>query len=49
MRRLTIASRSAGGDSGRAPVGVRQFDIQSADQMLYGFGEGWHEDEYERA
>jgi hypothetical protein len=43
--RLAIASRSAGGDRRRAPVGVRQFDIQSADQMVYAFGEGWHEDE----
>jgi hypothetical protein len=29
------------------PVGVRQFDIQSAGQLLYGFAEGWHEDEYD--
>ena len=26
-------------------MGVRQFDIQSADRMLYGFAEGWHEEE----
>ena len=45
--RLTIASRSAGEDSRRALVGVRQFDIQSADQMLFGFGEGWHEEEFD--
>jgi hypothetical protein len=43
--RLTIASRSAGGDVRRAPVGVRQFDIQPADRMLVAFGEGWHEEE----
>ena len=43
--RLTLSSHSAGGDSRRAPVGVRQFDIQPADRMLYGFGEGWHEEE----
>ena len=45
--RLAIESRSVGGDSRRAPVGVRQFDIQSAGQMLYAFGEGWHEEEYD--
>ena len=45
--RLAIESRSAGGDSRPAPVGVRQFDIQSAGQMIYAFGEGWHEDEYD--
>ncbi len=43
--RLTIASRSADSNSRRALVGVRQFDIQSADRMLYGFAEGWHEEE----
>jgi hypothetical protein len=43
--RLTLSSHSAGGDSRRAPVGVRQFDIQPADRMLYGFAEGWHEEE----
>src|SRR5688572_19198510 len=42
---LTIVSRSAGSDVRRAIVGVRQFDIQSADRMLYGFAEGWHEEE----
>jgi hypothetical protein len=47
--RLTIASRASGGNGRRAPVGVRQFDIQSADRMLYAFGEGWHEDEYDPA
>ena len=45
--RLAIASRSAGGDLRRAAVGVRQFDIQSAGHMLYAFGEGWHEEEYD--
>jgi hypothetical protein len=43
--RLTIASRSANGDARRAVVGVRQFDIQPADRLLFGFGEGWHEEE----
>ena len=42
-----MTSRSAGGDIHREPVGVKQFDIQSAGQMIYTFGEGWHEAEYE--
>ena len=42
---LTIASRSL--DPKRpAPVAIRQFDIQPATQMIYGYGEGWHEDEF---
>jgi hypothetical protein len=45
--RLTIVSQAAGADSRRAPVGIRQFDIQSADRLLYGFAEGWHEEEYD--
>lgn len=32
--RLTITSRSAGGDHRRALVGMEQFDIQSAGQMI---------------
>jgi hypothetical protein len=42
---LTIASHSV--DPKRpAPVAIRQFDIQPAAQMIYGYGDGWHEDEY---
>jgi hypothetical protein len=43
--RLSMSSRSAGSDGRRAIVGVRQFDIQPADRMVYGFAEGWHEEE----
>jgi hypothetical protein len=28
---------------------VRQFDAQDATQLIYGFGEGWHELEYDNA
>ncbi|MGH9253633.1 MAG: hypothetical protein ACRD3C_03595 [Vicinamibacterales bacterium] len=45
--RLTIVSRTLGGDGRRAPVGVRQFDFQPASRLLYGFAEGWHEQEYD--
>ena len=44
---LTIASRSPAGDTRRAPSAVRQFDIQPTGQMVYGYGEGWHEEEYD--
>jgi hypothetical protein len=30
-------------------VAVRQFDIQPADTLIWGFGEGWHEAEYDTA
>jgi hypothetical protein len=42
---LTISSRSL--DPVRsAPVAIRQFDIQPIAQMIYGYGEGWHEEEF---
>ena len=44
---LTIASQSPAGETRRAASAVRQFDIQSLDQMVYGFGEGWYEEEYD--
>ena len=44
---LTVASRGAGADGRRVPVAVRQFDVQSTGQLLYGFAEGWHEQEYD--
>jgi hypothetical protein len=47
--RLTVASHAAGNDLRRAPVAVRQFDIQSRSRLLYGFAEGWHEMEYDVA
>ena len=42
---LTIAARTTGGTP--APVAVRQFDIQPARRMIYGFGEGWYDEEYD--
>ena len=44
---LTIASRAAGATDRRAAVAVRQFDVQPAQQLVYGFAEGWHEEEYD--
>jgi hypothetical protein len=45
--RLTILSRARGGDGQRAPVAVRQFDVQGSDRLIWAFGEGWHEAEYD--
>ncbi len=44
---LTIASRAVGSGDRRAAVAVRQFDIQPAAQLVYGFADGWHEEEYD--
>jgi hypothetical protein len=46
---LTIGTSAATGASPRAAVAVRQFDVQPASQFVYGFGPGWHEEEYEPA
>jgi hypothetical protein len=47
--RLTVASRAMSADGRRAPVAVRQFDIQSRSRLVYGFADGWHEMEYDVA
>lgn len=44
---LSISARSAVAGRPTPPVAVRQFDIQSAGTLMYGFGEGWHEAEYD--
>jgi hypothetical protein len=45
--RLTLASRTVGGDGRRALVAVEEFDIQPTSQILHAFGEGWHEAEHD--
>jgi hypothetical protein len=32
----------------KAPVAIRQFDIQPASRAIFGFGPGWHDEEFER-
>jgi hypothetical protein len=44
---LTISSSTIGGGDRRAEVAVRQFDAQDAARPIFGFGEGWHELEFE--
>ncbi len=47
--RLTVAAPTVDGGPRRAEVAVRQFDIQDAETLVYGFGEGWHEAESDPA
>ena len=44
---LTVRARDGADAEGTPNVAVRQFDIQSAQQLIVGFGEGWHEDEFD--
>jgi hypothetical protein len=45
---LTIVARGTSQEP-RPAVAVRQFDIRAAPELIYGFGEGWHEEEFEPA
>jgi hypothetical protein len=47
--RLTIRARVADPARPVPPVAIRQFDVQPAQQLISGFGEGWHEAEYDNA
>lgn len=47
--RLTISARAEPPSRQTPQVVIRQFDIQSSGTFIYGFGEGWHEEEYETA
>lgn len=42
--RLTVAAST---DGAMPEIAIRQFDVQAADALVYGFGEGWHEAEYD--
>jgi len=42
---LTISSHSLT-PSRPAATAIRQFDIQPSSDVIFGFGEGWHEDEF---
>jgi hypothetical protein len=46
----TLRLESRGVDGGRGPeVAIRQFGLQRTGGVVYGFGEGWHEAEYNPA
>ena len=44
---LTITARADPVSRPTPQVAIRQFDIQSSRTLIYGFGEGWHEAEYD--
>ena len=53
MARMPMGSLDGLGDyarlslsADRRGVSIEQFDAQSADRVVYGFGDGWHEREY---
>lgn len=46
---LTIAARAEPASRPTPQIAIRQFDIQSSGTLVYGFGEGWHEAEYDNA
>jgi hypothetical protein len=43
--RLTVAAHAEEAGVPTPPVAIRQFDLQSDSGLIYGFGEGWHEEE----
>lgn len=47
LARLTIASRLVG--EGGPPAAIEQFDLQSHGTAMWGYGEGWHEAEFDAA
>ncbi len=47
--RLIITARAEPSSRPTPPVAIRQFDIQSSATAIWGFGEGWHEAEYDNA
>lgn len=47
--RLAIAATAADGSTTPVDASVEQFDVQPIDRVVYGFGAGWHEAEYNPA
>src|SRR5687767_9574700 len=46
---LSVAAKPVRGSGSTPPAAIRQFDIQPANRLIYGFAEGWHEAEYDNA
>ena len=44
---LVISARAEAARAPTPPVAIRQFDVQSGGNLMYAFGEGWHEEEAE--
>jgi hypothetical protein len=47
--RFIVSARAEPASRATPQVAIRQFDIQPAGTLIYGFGEGWHEAEYDNA
>lgn len=45
--RLQIRSVAADGSGARIRTSIEQFNVQSADRVVMGFGDGWYEQEYD--
>ncbi len=45
--RLQIRSVAADGSGAHVRTSIEQFDVQSADRVVFGFGDGWYEQEYD--
>ena len=45
--RLVISARADTAGAGTPPLAIRQFDVQRGTSLMYGFGQGWHEEESE--
>jgi hypothetical protein len=46
---LTITAAAAHGQARTVEAAIEQFDLQPLSRVVYGFGEGWHEQEYNPA
>lgn len=44
--RLRITATAADGSSAPVAAAIEQFDVQTPDTVMFGYGGGWHEDEY---
>lgn len=44
---VQIRSVAADGSATHVPTSIEQFDIQSADRVVFGFADGWFEQEYD--
>jgi hypothetical protein len=43
---LTLRARAASPGAATPPIAVEQFDVQPATAVMFAFGDGWHEAEY---
>jgi hypothetical protein len=46
---LSLQARPANGSVRPVPAAIEQFDLQDLGQLMYGFGQGWYEQEFDPA